>query len=306
MSKYVYGPVPSRRLGKSLGISTIPFKTCDYSCIYCQLGRTTRLTVERKEYFPLEDIVDELKENIRLFSFDTVTIIGEGEPTLYSKIGNLIDNIKKLSTKKCAVITNGSLLWDKNVREELSRADIILPSLDAWNEESFKRINRPHKSLNFEKIVEGMITFRKEYKGEIWLEVMLISGLNDANADLLKIAYWIDKIKSDKVYINVPIRPPAEPWVRIPNISRIRSAEKILKGIFIGKTPQGSFFSSCSNTFDAIISIIKRHPMSYDEVVSFSKSRNEDVDDILEKLQKDPNVETLEIDDKKFFKYRKR
>ena len=163
MFKYVYGPVPSRRLGESLGISPIPFKTCDYSCVYCQLGRTTNLTVERKEYFPLEDIIDELKENVKLFSFDTVTIVGEGEPTLHSRIGDLIASIKKLTTKKCAVITNGSLLWNKDVRKELMKADIVLPSLDAWDEESFKKINRPHGSLNFEKVVEGMITFRKEY-----------------------------------------------------------------------------------------------------------------------------------------------
>jgi len=306
MFKYVYGPVPSRRLGESLGISPIPFKTCDYSCVYCQLGRTTKLTVERKEYFPLEDIIDELKENVKLFSFDTVTIVGEGEPTLYSRIGDLIASIKELTTKKCAVITNGSLLWNKDVRKELMKADIVLPSLDAWDEKSFKKINRPHGSLNFEKVVEGMITFRKEYKGEIWLEVMLVSGLNDSDENLLKIANWIEKIKPDRVYINVPVRPPTESWVKIPDMSRIRKAEKILKGVFMGKIPQGEFYSSLEDTLDAIMSIIRRHPMSYNEITSFSKERGENVEEVLGRLRENPNVEVVKIGDKEFFRYKKR
>lgn len=148
--KFVYGPVPSRRMGESLGISPIPKKTCNYSCIYCQLGRTNKLSNERMEFFAVSDIINELKTYLKHgVQFDVITLVGEGEPALYLKIGDLISQIKELTSKPVAVITNGSLLYDKSVQNELSKADIVLPSLDAYDDNTFKKINRPHGKLNF-------------------------------------------------------------------------------------------------------------------------------------------------------------
>ncbi len=158
--KYIYGPVPSRRLGISLGISPIPKKTCNYSCIYCQLGRTDHMTNMRQMFFSVEEIMDEfdefLKESIK---FDVVTIVGEGEPTLYLGLGELISEIQKRTDKPVAVITNGALFYDPNLRSELYNADIVLPTLDAYDDESFRKINRPHSTIDFEKVSYGLKTF---------------------------------------------------------------------------------------------------------------------------------------------------
>ena len=177
--KYVFGPVPSRRLGNSLGISPIPRKVCNYSCIYCQLGRTDKMTGERKEFFKKEDILKEFKEYLKdSDKFDIITIVGEGEPTLYLKLGELIKDVKKLTSKPVAVITNGALLHDKNVRKELCEADIVLPSIDGYDEETSKIIDRPLGTIKFDEELQGLIEFSKEYTGQLWLEIMLVEGIN--------------------------------------------------------------------------------------------------------------------------------
>ncbi|MFW9781271.1 MAG: radical SAM protein, partial [Candidatus Heimdallarchaeota archaeon] len=168
--KYVYGPVPSRRLGRSLGIDPIPLKTCNYQCIYCQLGKTTYFTNERKNFFPVKAIICELKKAIKENegNFDYITFVGSGEPTLYKDLKKLILMAKELSEIPICVITNGSLLYDKEIRDILISADVILPSLDAGDEKSFIKINRPHPSINFEKLIQGFIDFREIYKGKFW------------------------------------------------------------------------------------------------------------------------------------------
>ena len=177
--KYVFGPVPSRRMGSSLGISPIPRKVCNYSCIYCQLGRTDKMTGERKEFFKKEDILKEFKEYLKdSDKFDIITIVGEGEPTLYLKLGELIKDVKKLTSKPVAVITNGALLHDKNVRKELCEADIVLPSIDGYDEETSKIIDRPLGTIKFDEELQGLIEFSKEYTGQLWLEIMLVEGIN--------------------------------------------------------------------------------------------------------------------------------
>ena len=206
--KYIFGPVPSRRLGKSLGISPIPRKTCNYSCIYCQLGRTDKMTGERKEFFPLKDIINEFKEYLKeSFDFDVVTIVGEGEPTLYSKLGELIKEVKKITDKPVAVITNGALLSSKEVRDELMNADIVLPSIDGYNEETAKKIDRPLGTIHFKDELEGLIEFSKEYKGQLLLEIMLISEINCDKNSIEHFKEILKKIKYDKVYLNTPVRP---------------------------------------------------------------------------------------------------
>ena len=293
--KYIFGPVPSRRLGKSLGISPIPRKTCNYSCIYCQLGRTDKMTGERKEFFPLKDIINEFKEYLKeSFDFDVVTIVGEGEPTLYSKLGELIKEVKKITDKPVAVITNGALLSSKEVRGELMNADIVLPSIDGYNEETAKKIDRPLGTIHFKDELEGLIEFSKKYNGQLLLEIMLISGINcDKNSighfkDILK------KIRYDKVYLNTPVRPPAESFVKVVSQEEMKYAVEELWGVSIDMLSSGEFFSEIEDSYEAILNIIRRHPMNQFEINSFLDSRKEKLGyNIFEKLESDEKINCI-------------
>lgn len=209
MYKYLFGPVPSRRLGMSLGIDLVPHKACSLNCIYCECGRTTNLTTERKEYVPVNDIFAELnrflKENP---APDYITFSGAGEPTLNSGIGKILSFIKtNYPTVPVAVLTNGTLLSDKQVRKGLLKADLVLPSLDAASERTFRKINIPHKSLSVNSHIQGIIDFRKEYSGKINLEIFIIPGYNDNPKELDSLKDAILKIKPDIVQLNTLDRP---------------------------------------------------------------------------------------------------
>ena len=304
--KYLFGPVPSRRLGRSLGISPIPKKTCNYSCVYCQLGRTNRMTNERKEYFSLEDILFEFDEHYKDESlYDVITIVGEGEPTLYSRLGDLILELKKRTKKPIVVITNGALMSDDKVRAELLNADIVMPSLDGYNELAFKKIDRPYGKIKFNDVYDGLVTFSKQYKGrgELYLEIMLMEGINDDNDSLMEYKKLLEGIEYDRVYINTPVRPPAEGNIRACSHETIQKAVEILGGISIDALSSEGFFSEEEDDYEAVLSIIGRHPMNQFEVVSFLESRqNENPNKVLEKLKKDSKVEEKEY--KGYFTYR--
>jgi len=207
--KYVFGPVPSRRLGRSLGVDLVPFKTCTFDCIYCQLGWTTCQTVERKEWAPMDAVLDELKCRLACRP-DYITLSGSGEPTLHSRMGEIIEHIQAMTALPVAVLTNGSLLWQPQVRAELALANVVLPSLDAGDAAKFNFINRPHASLSFEQVVEGLIAFRREFTGRYWLEVFLLAGYTASLADVDRIAALVRKIRPDRVQLNTVARPPAE------------------------------------------------------------------------------------------------
>lgn len=292
---YVYGPVPSRRMGHSLGISPIPKKFCNYSCIYCQLGRTDHLSNTRQEFFPLEDILDEVRDYLsRGDGFDVVTLVGEGEPTLYSKLGELLTGIKALTDKPVAVITNGALLMEPEVRAGLMPADLVLPSLDAFDEESFRRINRPSRELDFEKVYRGLQVFSREFPGEIWIETMIVKGINDDEASLQKLKTLLGGIRYDRLFVNIPARPPAEKWVESPDEERLRQALEILGGISMELLVSDGFSSKEDDDRQAVLSIIRRHPMNGFEIESFLKSRGcADPASELEALESNPDVETV-------------
>lgn len=269
--KYVYGPVPSRRLGQSLGIDTIPLKTCNWNCVYCQLGRTVPLTNERKEYIPRQDILDEVVQALESHQpgeIDWITFVGSGEPVLHSEIGWLIREVKKLTSLPVAVITNGSLLYLPGLRHELMPADAVLPTLDAGNPDLYRKINRPHPEITFERIVDGLIAFRKEYRGKLWVEVMLVKDLNDTEIALVEIAEILNRVDPDEIHINLPNRPPAESWVVLPDQEGLMRALAILGRVATVVHPaEGSFdLSGYENIVDAIVGIITRHPMREDEL----------------------------------------
>jgi len=268
--KYIYGPVPSRRLGNSLGIDPLPSKTCNYQCIYCQLGKTTNFTNIRKNFFPKEEIISEMERAIELHenSIDYITFVGSGEPTLYKDLKELIIKAKEFSKEPIAVITNGSLLNKKEVQDALMLSDLVLPSLDAGDKQLFIRINRPHPSIKFKDMIEGFINFRRIFNGKFWIEVMLIRGINDSKEELLKIKEKIDLINPDRVDINVPIRPPVEKWVKIPD----KNTLSILNKIFIDYSninfpEEGKFSIYSSNLEEELLSILERHPMRQDQII---------------------------------------
>lgn len=209
--KYIYGPVNSRRLGLSLGITLTPYKICSFDCVYCQLGETTEKTRERKEYISQEEVLNELKTWLQNNSpeakkLNYITISGSGEPTLNIKIGELIKEIKKITSIPVAVITNASLIDEPLVRQALLEAGLILPSLDALTPEIFGKIDRPCQDVKIEGIINGLLSLKKEFAGKIWLEIMLVKGINDDLDHIRKLKEAIDKIKPDKIQLNSPVR----------------------------------------------------------------------------------------------------
>lgn len=213
--KYLYGPVPSRRLGRSLGVDIVPFKVCTLDCVYCQLGKTIDKTIERDDYGPIEPILSELKKAIdEGLQADFITIAGSGEPTLNSRLGELVDGIKKITKIKVAVLTNGTLFFRRDVRADCAKADVVMPSLDAGDEKTFNRINRPHNDINIKNVISGLSQFRKEFTGKIWLEILFVEGINTSPGQIAAIKDAIAMIGPDKVHLNTAVRPAAEPGIR--------------------------------------------------------------------------------------------
>lgn len=301
---YIYGTVPSRRLGISLGISPIPKKTCNYSCVYCQLGRTDHMTNRPRDYFKVDDILIELetflKKNI---PFDIVTIVGEGEPTLYADLKTLILGIKKRVKKVVAVITNGALLYDKGVQSALNEADIVLPTLDAYDEQSFKKINRPIGQLSFQKVYQGLVEFSHQYKGQLWLEMMFVKNMNDSEEDVKKLKKKLESVHYDRLYLNTPVRPPAESFVECVTNTRMRQIARQLSGISIDLLVSDGFYSEIEDDIEAIKSIIKRHPMNQYEIQGFLEKRAcKNIQEVIKDLGGDDDVEKISY--KNFETYR--
>lgn len=221
MSKHVFGPVPSRRLGRSLGVDLVPFKTCSFDCIYCQLGRTSCKTVERKPWVPLDDVLRELEQRLDSRP-DYITLSGSGEPTLFSPLEELIRGIKQRTDIPVAVLTNGSLLWQEDVRRELQRADLVVPSLDAGSPEAFRLVNRPHEAVSFDRLLDGLIRFRRQFQGQYWLELFLVAAYTTFEDEVAKIRECVDRIRPDRVQLNTVARPPAEDYAVAVSEDRLR------------------------------------------------------------------------------------
>jgi len=271
--KYVFGPVPSRRLGQSLGIDPLPLKTCNWNCVYCQLGRSLPLTNQRREYFPRKEIIAEVEQALKAHApgdIDWVTFVGSGETTLHASLGWLIRQVKALTHLPVAVITNGSLLYLPEMRLELSAADAVLPSLDAGNARLYRKINRPHPEVSFKRLTEGLTAFRKEYQGKLWVEVMMVRGLNDTEDALNEIAKTLKAIQPDEVHILLPDRPPVEPWVLPSDEEGLLRARTILGEVARVIHPaSGSFdLSGAESLLEAVIGIITRHPMREAELIA--------------------------------------
>ena len=298
--KCVFGPVPSRRLGQSLGIDPVPLKTCNWNCVYCQLGRSIPLKNERREYFPRKEILIEAKQALAAHApgeIDWLTFVGSGETTLHASIGWLIRQVKALTDLPVAVITNGSLLYLPEMRLELSPADAVLPSLDAGNARLYRKINRPHPDVTFKRLVDGLIAFRKEYHGKLWIEVMLVRGLNDTEAALKEIAHTLNDIQPDEVHLLLPDRPPVETWVQPADEEGCLRAQAILGDVARVIHPaSGSFdLSGAESLVEAVVGIISRHPMREGELVETLKHYSPgEVFATLEKLEISGKAQVVE------------
>lgn len=267
---YLYGPVPSRRLGFSLGIDIIPFKICTFNCIYCQIGRTTQKTLERKPYVPVAAVLAELREKLAHSSerIDYLTISGSGEPTLNSEIGTLIQAIKQLSRIPIAVLTNGSLLGDAGVQRDLARADVVLPTLCAADQETFTRIHRPVPELRIDNVIAGMVSFRRTFKGAIWLEVMVIKGINDTHDAMVRLRTAIERINPDRIQINTVVRPPSETFARQCTQKDLEQLCPILgpKCEVIADFQGSGATAATGESQELILQVIKRRPVTADGI----------------------------------------
>jgi len=270
----VFGPIPSRRLGRSLGINNIPPKVCTYSCVYCQVGRTTRMRVERGPFHTPEEIAEAVRRRVESIreaneSIDYVTFVPDGEPTLDVNLGRTIELLRPLGIKT-AIITNSSLLWRADVRSDLLKLDLISVGVDAALDEIWHRVNRPQSKLRLDRVLDGLLTFAKAYEGKLIAETMLVQGVNDSEENVTAVARFLAQLKPARGYLAVPTRPPAESWVCPPDEAVINRAYQIFSErldsveYLIGY--EGTAFSSTGDVVEDLLSITAVHPMRADAV----------------------------------------
>jgi len=293
MSAYIYGPVPSRRLGRSLGIDIIPFKTCTYDCIYCQLGRTIDKTTERKEWTPVVDILNELEAHLPSDP-EIITISGSGEPTLHTGIGTLIMAIKDMTDIPVAVLTNGSLLWLPEVRDALSCADLVVPSLDAGDEHLFRHVNRPHNNITFHRMINGLYEFRRSFRGKYWLEVLLVGGITGLPAPVEEIAEIADRIGADRIHLNTVVRPPAEPFaVPVPRDLMECYAMAFGENVeVIGRGKQIHCDECPSMTSEEVLALVSRRPSTLEDIAAGLCVNRNEASKVIEQLSAAGLLET--------------
>jgi len=277
--KHLYGPVPSRRLGLSLGVDIVPFKVCTLDCIYCQLGKTSEKTIERRDYVPVKAVLAELKERLAQgVKADFITISGSGEPTLNSRLGELIDGIKKITNIPVAILTNGTLLHRQDVRADCAKADVVLPSLDAGDRQAFEEINRPHKDISIENLISGLCIFRNEFAGQIWLEVFFVEGLNTNAGQIAKIKAAIERIRPDKIQLNSAVRPTAEPGVKRLDAGKLQVIAEELgeKCEVVADVSPAQLGRDVECKAENLLSMLKRRPCSLNDICSgLGIARNE-------------------------------
>lgn len=295
----LFGPVPSRRLGISLGIDLVPMKTCTLNCIYCECGKTSHLTLERKEYVSFETVKKELTHYLAHHARPNyITFSGSGEPTLNSKIGDVIRFLKdRVPDVPVAVLTNSTLFSQKQVRSDIKNAVVVIPSLDAATEKIFNKINRPSPHLNVDTIVDGLIRFRKEYNGKIWLEVFIVPGINDTIAELNALKLVIGKIKPDQVHLNTLDRPGSVSTLRAATreeLERVLNVFQMENAAIVADPPeQKALFAYRKDTAAAILGTIARRPCTSKDLSEIMGLQVKEVDTYLKSLEADEKIKVV-------------
>lgn len=307
--KYVFGPIPSRRLGISLGIDLLPFKTCSFNCIYCECGRTTQYLNERKEFFPVEDIFSEISDYLSNNEYpDFLTFSGSGEPTLYSKLGDLISMCKSnFPEVKIAILTNSSLLYREDVRKECSLADVVLPSLDSARLESFIKLDRPLDKDKLNLIILGLIEFRKIYDKEIWLEIFFAQGINDTEEDLESLYQAIIKIKPDLIQLNTLDRPPAESFTKPVTKKFLEDVAKRWNDLpveIISRYKNRNEIENYSKEFEQqLLNALKRRPLTRSDLIAAFNKPMVEIAKYLDILEYEKKIKNVILNKKIFIQY---
>lgn len=301
--KYLFGPVLSRRFGRSLGVDLIPLKTCTMDCIFCQLGHSRRKTVVRREYAPVERVAEEIAHWLGTGeAADCITLSGSGEPTLHSRFGEIIDFIHEHTTIPVLLLTNSSLLHLARVRRDAARADIVKVSLSAWDQRSFNRVNRPCGKISFKRLVKGLETFRSEFKGVLLMEVFLVPGLNSGPQAAARIARLAAGIRPDRIQFNTAIRPPADRSILPVSAGRMNSLSKLFtpKAELIRASKPG-VGKSVKADGDAILALLRRHPCTVSQVAKASNIPVRAALKCLEQLMKTGKIATRHMKKKVYY-----
>ena len=286
--KYLFGPVPSRRFGRSLGVDLTPYKTCSLDCVFCQLGQTTKKTVHRREYVPTDSVLAELGEWLkRDGQADYITLSGSGEPTLHSGFGKVLEFIRSKTTIPAVLLTNGTMLQFPEVREAAASANVVKVSLSAWNQASYGWVNRPHKQLQFDQLVKGQKDFRAQFKGQLWMEVFLVAGMNSMPADVRRIADHAKEIGPDRIQLNTAVRPPAEDFATAMSEERMKSLQHLFN-----PTAEiiAEFKAKNANHIQAnqatIFSMLQRRPCTAEQIADIFGMHLNEVSKYLGKLMR--------------------
>lgn len=305
---HLFGPVPSRRLGVSLGIDVVPFKTCSLNCAYCECGPTTHLTTERREYVPLGELVSEIDELLAGSpALDVVTFSGSGEPTLNSRIGDIIAHLKaRHSRYKVAVLTNGTLLWLPEVRRAIGPADFVMPSLDAVSQATFEKLNRPAPGLTAGQLIEGIAAFSHEYGGVLYVEVFIVPGINDTKEELDLVKRALSDIRPARVQLNTLDRPCACAWIRPATGERLREIAAYLSPLPVEIISRriAAEVPSPDPALDmeqAILSALRRRPCTLDDLATVCGSKAETVRAVVDGLLKSSRIAEQEVGGNAFF-----
>ena len=308
INSVVYGPVPSRRLGRSLGINNIPPKMCSYSCVYCQLGSTTNIRVERQTFYQPEEIAQGVKHKVKQAReknepINYLTFVPDGEPTLDANLGKEIELVKSLGIK-IAVISNGSLIWRDDVSQDLQKADWVSLKVDTVSKQTWRRINRPQKSLNLEVILDGMLKFANTFKGTLATESMLIQGINDDAREIERLADFLVELKPDRAYLAIPTRPPAEKMINAASEQTINTAYQIfskrLSSVEYLIGYEGNAFAFTGSVENDLLSITAVHPMREEAVMEFLNKAGTSWT-VIEKLMEDGSLMEVEYQGKRFY-----
>lgn len=303
--KYLFGPVPSRRLGRSLGVDIVPLKTCTQNCIYCQLGKDAPQTLERKEYAPIDAVLDELKTKVADgLEADFITISGSGEPTLHSGLGQLIRGIRAVTRIPVAVITNGTLLNRPDVRADCGQADVVLPSLDAGDADTFQKMNLPHPDLDFEQYVDGLVRFRSEYAGQIWLEVFFCEGINTTEQAISNLKTRIAQVAPDKIQVNTSVRPVVHPEAARVELQRLEQIARALdeRAEVIADFSKHVTATGKPADLNVVLETLRRRPCSLEDLSAGLGLSKEQLVPALVKLQALSKITTEEKNQKIYYK----